>query len=162
MAMNYRTPIATGQQAILEEWIDANGHMNVAYYSLIFDRGLDFALETLGIGPAYVARVQRAVFVVESHVRYLRELRASDTVAVCFQLLDCDSKRIHFVEQMLDVNTCELAATSEQIGVHVDLRTRKAVAFSDDSLRRLQGLLQAHSRLGRPRFVGLGMGLSRS
>ena len=32
-------------QSVREEWIDYNGHMNVAYYTLAFDNSLDDFLE---------------------------------------------------------------------------------------------------------------------
>ena len=28
-------------EEVLEDWIDYNGHMNVAYYTLAFDRAID-------------------------------------------------------------------------------------------------------------------------
>ncbi len=33
----YSTPIILPEQKVLKEWLDYNGHMNVAYYILIFD-----------------------------------------------------------------------------------------------------------------------------
>ena len=41
---------------ILPEWTDPNGHMNVAYYVLAFDRATDVFYDALGIGWDYVAR----------------------------------------------------------------------------------------------------------
>ena len=34
-------------QNVKKEWIDYNGHMNVAYYTLAFDNSLDDFLETI-------------------------------------------------------------------------------------------------------------------
>ena len=34
------------------EWLDGNGHMNLAYYVLVFDRGTDAWLELAGLGAA--------------------------------------------------------------------------------------------------------------
>ena len=39
---------------VLPEWIDYNGHMNVSYYVLAFDRGVDAFMELIGISPAYI------------------------------------------------------------------------------------------------------------
>ena len=45
-------------QNVKKEWIDYNGHMNVAYYTLAFDNSLDDFLETiLEIGPTFVKKV---------------------------------------------------------------------------------------------------------
>ena len=35
------------------EWIDYNGHMNVAYYHLAFDRATERLLERIGLGEEY-------------------------------------------------------------------------------------------------------------
>ena len=44
-------PFRSSTQTVEPEWIDYNGHMNVAYYTLAFDRALDELFEALGIGP---------------------------------------------------------------------------------------------------------------
>ena len=53
-------PYKTRKQQVLPEWIDYNGHMNVAYYTLAFDKSLDFFFEDiLGIGPTYVSKMSK-------------------------------------------------------------------------------------------------------
>uniref|UniRef100_UPI003CCFF1E3 thioesterase family protein n=1 Tax=Stenotrophomonas maltophilia TaxID=40324 RepID=UPI003CCFF1E3 len=37
--------------AMEKEWIDYNGHLNMAYYNVVFDRGGDEFLAELGFGP---------------------------------------------------------------------------------------------------------------
>ncbi|MDC1055690.1 hypothetical protein OAQ06_00420 [bacterium] len=32
----YKTPIILSEKIVLKEWIDYNGHMNVAFYTLAF------------------------------------------------------------------------------------------------------------------------------
>ena len=44
-----------GDQTVLPEWIDYNGHMNVAYYVLAFDQGVDELMRQVGITPEYLA-----------------------------------------------------------------------------------------------------------
>ena len=52
--VTFKTPFRTKNQIVLAEWIDYNGHMNVAYYTLAFDKALDFFFEdVLGIGPLF-------------------------------------------------------------------------------------------------------------
>jgi len=81
-------------------WIDYNGHLNMAYYNVLFDRAVDEAYELIGIGHDYLARRRHSTFTAEVHVRYLRELHAGDPVRVTFQLLDYDAKRIYYFEQL--------------------------------------------------------------
>ena len=63
-------------------WIDYNGHLNVAYYNVLFDRAVDEVYELIGLGPAYLERHKHSTMVVEAHVRYLRELKLDDPVRV--------------------------------------------------------------------------------
>ncbi len=36
-----------------KQWIDYNGHLNMAYYNVLFDRCADEAFELFGMGPGY-------------------------------------------------------------------------------------------------------------
>ena len=55
--VTFKTPFRTKNQTVLAEWIDYNGHMNVAYYTLAFDKALDFFFEdVLDIGPSFVKK----------------------------------------------------------------------------------------------------------
>ena len=38
---------------VLPEWIDINGHMNVAYYVLAFDHATDAFFDYIGLDSAY-------------------------------------------------------------------------------------------------------------
>jgi len=63
------------QTRVKADWIDYNGHMNVAYYVLVFDHSTDALLESLGLGEAYRQGENKSFFVVESHVTYENEVK---------------------------------------------------------------------------------------
>ena len=46
--------LATGSGTVPREWIDSNGHVNIAHYMALFDRGSETLLERLRrrLGPA--------------------------------------------------------------------------------------------------------------
>src|SRR3974390_1987091 len=115
-----------------EQWIDYNGHLNMAYYNVLFDRAVDETYELIGVGTNYVATRRRSVFTAEVHVRYLRELHAGDPVRVTFQLLDYDAKRLHYFEQLFHAEEGWVSATSENMALHVDMTGGKVTAFSAD------------------------------
>src|ERR1700722_6979702 len=100
MTSDTTTPLRTPLQHVLPEWIDSNGHMNMAYYNVAFDRASDNALEQLGLGPAYVASGRGSIFVAENHVIYMAEVVLGDPLRIDFQLLDWDAKRLHFIATM--------------------------------------------------------------
>ena len=59
---------------VLPEWIDLNGHMNMAYYGVVFDRGNYAAGNALGLGADYIERTTHGIFAAETHTLYFREL----------------------------------------------------------------------------------------
>jgi acyl-CoA thioesterase FadM len=93
-------PFVSSVMKVEPGWIDYNGHLNMAYYNVLFDRAVDEAYELLGIGAGYVERARRSLYTAEVHIRYLRELHAGDPVRVTFQLLGHDAKRLHYFEQL--------------------------------------------------------------
>jgi acyl-CoA thioester hydrolase len=144
---------------VLPEWIDYNGHMNVAYYVLAFDRALDRIFDNYGIGPAYVAQGQGSFFVLEAHVTYLRELVVHDPLRIAWQLLDCDPKRLHYVMAMRHARDGFLAATSEQLALHVDVKSRRATPMPEAAFKHLTETLSRHQAKPRPEQVGSKIGI---
>ena len=62
---------------IKKEWTDYNGHMNVAYYILIFDQNAAETLMTkLDMGEKSALETNKSTMVVESHITYNQELIA--------------------------------------------------------------------------------------
>jgi len=150
----FAAPFVSSVMRVEPAWIDYNGHLNMAYYNVLFDRAVDEVYELLGCGLAYLQQAQRSCFTAEVHVRYLRELHAGDPVRVSFQLLDFDLKRLHYFETMHHAGEGWLAATSENMALHVDMAARKTLAFPDDIAARLGRMKAAHESLPLPEGVG--------
>jgi acyl-CoA thioester hydrolase len=155
-------PIECPAQTVEDGWIDYNGHMNMAFYNLAFDRAVDHVYDRLGIGADYVRLRGGSCFTREVHVNYLRELSAGDPIRVTFQLLDWDAKRLHFFEEMYHADQGYLAATSEQLALHVSMTSRSTHPFPQDIQAHLEELMSAHSQLQTPARVGRVMGIRRS
>jgi acyl-CoA thioester hydrolase len=147
-------PFVSSVMRVEPAWIDYNGHLNMAYYNVLFDRAVDEAYELLGCGPTYLRKTGHSTFTAEAHVRYLRELRQDDPVRVTFQLLGYDAKRVHFFEELRHAEEGWLSATSEDITLHVDMTARKTAPFPDDVLARLARMQAAHAHLPIPDGVG--------
>src|SRR5215470_9248621 len=73
-------PFVSSVMKVEQSWIDYNGHLNMAYYNVLFDRCVDEAYELLGVGLDYLKTAQHSTFTAEAHVRYLRELREGEPV----------------------------------------------------------------------------------
>lgn len=148
--------------AVAPEWIDYNGHMNVAYYVLAFDRATDRLLDYLGLGEAYRRATNHSIFALEAHVTYERELRQGDLFAVETQLIDADTRRLHVFHTMTkDGAAIEPAATIELMTLHVDLAGPRAVPVPDPAYRKIEALLASHRLLPAPPQLGRKIGIRR-
>ena len=136
------------------QWIDYNGHLNMAYYNVMFDRAIDEMWLHLGIGPAYMKERHCSTFTAECHVRYLREIHLGDPVQISVYLLDADEKRLHTFEELRHAAEGWLSATSENMTMHIDMAARKTAPFPPDIRARIAAIAQSHASLPRPEGVG--------
>src|SRR5258708_19945569 len=81
------TPFLSSVMQIEPQWIDHNGHLNMAYYNVMFDRAIDEMWLLLAMGPGYVRERHGSTFTAECHVRYLREIPLGDPVPISFLVL---------------------------------------------------------------------------
>jgi acyl-CoA thioester hydrolase len=146
-------PFVSSTMTVEPGWIDYNGHLNMAYYNALIDRGVDEAFALVGLGPDYVQQRDASYFTAEAHVRYVRELGARAPVRVTVQLIDYDEKRLHYFCELHHLEGW-LSATSEQLALHVDMKTRRVVPFPDDVLIRLAEMKAAHGSQPLPEQVG--------
>ncbi|AVL52234.1 thioesterase [Roseobacter denitrificans] len=141
------------------EWIDYNGHMNMAYYAVLFDEASDEIYPQIGFGPAY-QKTGFTTYTAEFHICYLRELHLHDPVTVTLQLLDFDAKRFHFYQEIWhEDGWC--AATAEALSLHVDQSGPRVAPMPRHILDKLRNLHDAHSRLPRPDRAGRQIGIRR-
>ncbi len=147
-------PFVSSVMRVEDAWIDYNGHLNMAYYNVLFDRAVDELFDVLGVGPAYLKESGHSTFTAEVHVRYLRELHAGDLVRVSIQLLGYDAKRLHYFEELSHAEEGWLSATSENMSLHVDLRARKTAPFPEAVERRVAAMMEAHACLPPPDGAG--------
>jgi len=147
-------PFVSSVMRVEPGWIDYNGHLNMAYYNVLFDRAVDEVYELLGLGLAYVETAKCSTFTAEVHVRYLRELLVDAPVRVSFRLLDFDAKRLHYFEELFHAEENWLSATSENMALNVDLTVKKTAPFPDTVMARLARMKAAHDRLPVPAGVG--------
>jgi acyl-CoA thioester hydrolase len=147
-------PFVSSVMTVEPQWIDYNGHLNMAYYNVLLDRAVDEVYELLGIGLDYLKTQNHSTFTAEVHLRYLRELHEGDPVRVTYQLLDFDTKRIYYFEQLFHATEGWVSATSENMTLHVNMATKKVSPIPDNIMRTLAAMKSSHSRLPRPEAAG--------
>jgi acyl-CoA thioester hydrolase len=139
---------------VLPEWIDANGHMNLAYYVVLFDQATDLLYDVLGLGPAYRDVTGNSTFTAETHTLYEREVRVGERVRVTAHLLGADAKRLHYFHEMFHAEGGHRVAAQELLALHIDMSSRRVAPFPADLDATIQALVRA--RVGRPLPQGVG------
>src|SRR5438477_574339 len=138
--MTIPAPYQRFEGEVLPEWIDWNGHLNLAYYVVLFDRATDLLFDELGLGLDYRRNEEKGTFVVETHNLYERELLVGERVRIATRILGSDDKRLHLGHEMFRVKDGERSATQELMFLHIDLAARRVSAVHDHAAVRQLGL----------------------
>jgi acyl-CoA thioester hydrolase len=153
-------PLRSPPMEVEPQWTDYNGHLNMAYYNVLFDRANDHALATLGMNLDYVKSRRLTIYTAEIHVTYVRELHQGQKVYATFQIIGHDEKRLHVFQELFHEDGW-LAATSEQLALHIDMSGPKVAPFPEDIIANVKAMAAAHATLPRPERIGKGIGIRR-
>ena len=152
--MAFPTPFAEFEGAVKPEWIDPNGHMNLAYYLVLFDHALDRLCVAWDLDWAYTKRTNAGMFAVETHTLYEQELLEGDRVRVHSWALAVDAKRVHVAQEMFRLPDMTRAACWEAMMLHVDLASRKVVPWPQPQRALIAAAVSAHAAVPPPNWVG--------
>jgi acyl-CoA thioester hydrolase len=147
-------PVTEYEAVVEPEWIDSNGHMNLAYYVVVFDRATDALYAALDIGDAYREATGHSCFTVETHTLYEREVRLGDRLSVRSWLLGADTKRLHYFHEMFHVDSGERSAAQELMALHIDMGVRRVTPYPAERYTALQQAVKDHARATLPNGVG--------
>ena len=157
----YEAPVKLPVQHVQPAWIDYNGHMNVAYYTMAFDTAIDMFLEReLGIGEAHAARVGQGPYSLQNNVSYYAELLEGARFTVSIRLIDHDAKRMHLWAEIHN-EAGDLAAACETLLMNVDHKTRRSTPYAGWITKRLATMQENHNALPRPEGLGAVIGIRR-
>jgi acyl-CoA thioester hydrolase len=148
-------------QTVEPQWTDYNGHMNMAYYAVLFDKSAEEMFEGFGLGPDYVKETNCSFFTLETHTTYAHEIHAGAQVRIENQVIDADTKRVHYVQQMFHAEENWLSCVLEVMVSHVDLTAKKTVPFPSDIQTRIDTMLAEHKAIKLPKQVGHKIGIVR-
>ena len=156
--MVFDAPVIAPARELDPSWLDYNGHLNMAYYHVLFDKAVDQVFDQLGCGPGYLVARNMSFFTAETHVCYVRELKPDAIVSASTQLVDFDSKRIQLFQELRHVDGW-LSATCESMLLHIDMNGPKAMAMPDEILATVARMAEAHKHLPRPERAGRSIGI---
>jgi acyl-CoA thioester hydrolase len=151
----------TGQ--VEHAWVDYNGHLNDAYYMVIFSYATDGLMAHIGLDAAGRATTGHTMYTLEIHLNYVQEVHEGVAVEVRTQILDIDAKRVHLFHTLHRQDDGTLLATNEQMLANIDMSNAatgpKTAPFVPAVAARLQPLAQAHASLPRPANAGRSIAL---
>ena len=112
-------------EPIIPDWTDYNGHMNLAFYIHLFDQGWDILLDKFHMGSESAKNERRSTFAVESHTKYIKEVKQGDEVDINLLFLDRDKKRFIYQLEIFSKSGKYRAATTEVCSLYVNLHSRR-------------------------------------
>lgn len=148
------THIVEYEDRVRPEWIDSNGHMNLACYVVVFDLATDRLYDALGIGTAYREQTGNSCFTAETHTLYEREMLLGERLLVRSWVLGVDGKRLHYFHEMFRATSEERCAAQELLALHIDMTMRRVMPFPTAQLAALQGLVREWAPAELPKGAG--------
>ncbi|MEQ8876941.1 MAG: thioesterase family protein [Phycisphaerales bacterium] len=123
------------EEPLQEAWLDAYGHLNEAYYLVPFSNASWAVQDHFGVGTAYFDETGCALYTLETHLRYLDEVRAPADLSISSAVLGVDAKRLHIGHWMM-VGERE-CASFECMLLHFDTRAGGVAPFAEAVRDRL-------------------------
>jgi acyl-CoA thioester hydrolase len=145
------------------EWIDYNGHLYDGYYAVIFAGAVDAFLDLIGLDQAGRSATGRTIYTLETHVRFLAEMKRDAPYRVDGQILDEDGKRIVLFLTLTDTGRDVMAATSEQLLMSIDVtgEAPRSAPFLPAQAAIIAGLAEADRSRPRPEAAGKAIAIRR-
>ena len=131
---------------IINDWTDYNGHMNLSYYILVFDKSAEIILSKFKMGEHSAKTTKKSTMVVETHTTYNQEVKEGDEVDVFLSHFDHDKKRLHYKLEMYEKGTNNLSATTEVLALYMNLDLRKVAEFESEKLLIMDKFIEENNQ----------------
>lgn len=168
------------RETVRPEWIDYNGHLYDGYYAVVFARAVDAFLVLVGLDETTRRATRHTIYTMETHVRFLREVKLAAPLAVTAQVLEVDAKRARLFLTMHDLGRDRdghaaapgeaadpgralIAATSEQLLMSIDQsgEAPHSAPWLAETAAILDRLAAGHAGLPVPEAAGRGIAIRR-
>ena len=150
--------IRSYEHEVPQDWVDYNGHMTEHRYLECFSYATDEIMRQAGVDDAYI-EAGGSFFTVETHIRHVDEVMASEPIYVDTQILLAAGKKMHLFHSLFH-HSGRLLATGEHLLLHVDMKLRRASEPSDTVAIALARMAANHAALDRPNAAGRAVGLA--
>lgn len=160
MPTSPESPLIRFDTKVQPDWLDYNGHMNIAYYSLAFDRAGEAFFSQVGLSQKHAEKTGNSWMVLEAHLTYQQEAMPQDELEIRSRILGLSGKRLQLFQTMFRKADASLLASNEQMILHVNLWQRRSIPFSAPIMARLQALYEKQRKLERPPETGRCISMS--
>lgn len=130
---------------------DQMGHMNVRFYVARFVDGLFGFAQVAGFGPRYMRERELTLMVRDQHIRFHREMRPGTPYYIQAGIVSADLSNMKVFEEIINVVTGEVAATSVSDVAFACTESRDLREFSADQLEALQAFQVELADYAKPR-----------
>ena len=144
--MKTKFPYLGAEKKVTEEMCDLNGHMNVTFYTKIFEEGSYDLFNKLGMGFDYIES-GFSTFTLEQNLRYVKENLLGDKISTHYRIVNVNRKLIHHVGILLN-NDNELSAIEEILLIHIDMEKRKSCPMPDENFNKILQMKEENDALG--------------
>lgn len=146
----------TYAKTIPEDYLDEMGHMNVMWYTHLFSYGMGGLFDFFGVSWAGLSEVGGGTFALESHVRYLSEVRVGQSVEIYTRLVGRSPKRFHAVHFMVNLEKQDVSAVYETVAAYVNLEQRRMAEIPDSISSKMDEMIDRNSKLSwEPPLCGI-------
>ncbi|RKF16087.1 carnitine 3-dehydrogenase [Roseovarius spongiae] len=137
------TPMITVRRTVPVDWTDRNGHMNEGRFGQIFSDAAEIVMDVAGAGEDYIA-AGGSYFTVENTIKFLAEANAGEPVEVRTRVTDGEGKKLRCFHELVRTSDDTLLATSDQLMLHVDMKTRRTSLPTPEVAKRIAAFAAAH------------------
>jgi len=138
---------ATHRATIPQSYLDQMRHMNVMWYSHLFSQAMNGVFEMIGLDFSKMDETHSGTFALEGHIRYLAEVHVGHDVTIHSRLIGRSEKRFYVMHFMVNETRDNIASTFENLGTHVDMRTRRTAPLPAEVAEKFDSVLAQHTRL---------------
>lgn len=142
-------------EPLQDAWLDDYGHLNEAYYLIPFTNTTWKFQDHFAIGVDYFKETGCAIYTVETHLRYVEEVRSPALIEVESIVLGSDAKKIWFAHLMMVEG--KLCATGEFMTLHYSTRDSRTTSLPEPTLIALRKAEVAE----KPDWAGKSISLSK-
>jgi acyl-CoA thioester hydrolase len=132
----FKTPLDVAMGKVIEEWIDYNGHMNMAYYVQCFEETSDYLLEHINLGYDYAVKENKGIFVIKCEINYRKEISLHESFTISVQSVLIQGKKM-IVELEMRNSSDQVTAEYKILNLNVDLNSKKSVPFDATVINNL-------------------------